>query len=105
MEMPTKEELNGKAKFSLGLVVMTPGIQEKVASIDYTFAWFVKDCLVKHSKGDWGSLSDEDKKLNDGALLESNRIHSSYESPDFGKVWIITEWDRSVTTVLLPEEY
>ena len=103
--MELTEEGLTKSKFSFGQLVMTPGIQEKIVGIGSSFERFLQFCLIKHSQGDWGSLCDEDKKLNDGALLESNRLHSSYESPDFGKVWIITEWDRSATTVLLPEEY
>jgi hypothetical protein len=61
--------------------------------------------LKRHLAGDWGDLGDEDKKTNDQAVIFGNRILSSYNLPKGHKVWIITEWDRSVTTFLLPSEY
>lgn len=61
-------------------------------------------CLNRHAKGDWGDVCDEDKKANDFALDNKERILSSYTLDDT-KIWIITEWDRSVTTVLFPSEY
>ena len=62
--------------------------------------------LRRHLHGDWGDLSDEDRRLNDAALKSGeDRLFSSYQvTPDL-KLWIITEWDRSVTTLLLPSEY
>jgi hypothetical protein len=63
-------------------------------------------CLRRHLHGDWGDLSDNDRRQNNAALKSGeDRLFSSYEvSPDL-KLWIITEWDRSVTTLLLPSEY
>ena len=61
-------------------------------------------CLNRHAKCDWGDVCDEDKKANDFALDNKERILSSYEITG-EKIWIITEWDRSVTTVLFPSEY
>lgn len=61
--------------------------------------------LRRHSQGDWGEVSENDWKQNDLALECGERILSSYRTPDGTKFWIITEWDRSCTTVLLPEEY
>jgi hypothetical protein len=58
----------------------------------------------RHLRGDWGDLSDHDKKANDRALVDGSRILSAYEFWQ-GKVWIITEADRSSTCVLLPSEY
>lgn len=58
----------------------------------------------RHLRGDWGDLCDDDKKANDQALLHGSRILSAYVFTQ-GKVWIITECDRSATTVLLPSEY
>lgn len=91
-------------KFPLGQILMTPGVQAKFgdnqgAMINY---------LHRHMTGDWGDLSDADKRSNEHALRQGNRLLSSYLLPDEhggGKMYIITEWDRSVTTFLLPEEY
>lgn len=61
--------------------------------------------IARHIRGDWGTVFREDGKSNDNAVINGNySIHSVYP---FGKksIWIITEWDRSVTTILLPEEY
>jgi hypothetical protein len=59
---------------------------------------------MRHRSGDWGDVCDEDKKLNDEAVDGEGRILSAY-TVDGEKVWVITEWDRSVTTVLFPSEY
>ncbi|WP_028208842.1 SH3 domain-containing protein [Paraburkholderia nodosa] len=62
--------------------------------------------LARHIHGDWGDLSTEDLATNELALLTGKRLLSSYNLPDGqSKVWIITEADRAVTTILLPEEY
>jgi len=55
--------------------------------------------------GDWGELTQEDIDENNRALKEGCRLLSAYRSTNRVKFWIITEWDRSVTTVLLPSEY
>ena len=55
--------------------------------------------------GDWGNLDDEDKKENELSVKEGFRILSAYKLDSVVKVWIITEWDRSVPTILLPDEY
>ena len=55
--------------------------------------------------GDWGELCDEDRVANDQALIQEARVMSVYTSSAGVTFWIITEWDRSVTTVLLPEDY
>jgi hypothetical protein len=62
------------------------------------------DLLALHATGDWGELCAFDRRQNQIALREGLRVLSSYDVPA-GKVWIITEADRSVTTILLPEEY
>jgi len=83
---------------------MTRGIADKVAE-DPRFAQFVLQSMTRHANGDWGDLCAEDKKGNELALLQGNlRLFSAYETPPW-KIWIITEADRSVTTVLFPEEY
>ncbi|MBV6791560.1 hypothetical protein [Xanthomonas euvesicatoria] len=60
----------------------------------------------RHTRGDWGDLDDSDRRQNDAALKSGqDRLFSSYQvAPDL-TLWIITEWDRSVTTLLLPSEY
>jgi hypothetical protein len=72
---------------------------------------YLLECLQRHVHGDWGSVCDEDKRSNDAAVSGGDRILSAYpidpEKPckGYGEncLWIITEWDRSVTTFLLPE--
>ncbi len=94
-----------KAKFRLGQTVMTAGVNDKVAG-NPEFAKFVTESLARHATGDWGDMSREDKAENNLALKEGNlRIFSAYETPGLPKIWIITEADRSVTTILFPEEY
>jgi hypothetical protein len=87
--------------FELGHVVMTAG----AAELGVDFAPF----LARHAQGDWGELEAFDKRQNDIAVKEGYRILSAYDVPIGGGetelVWIMTEADRSVTTLLLPEEY
>jgi hypothetical protein len=64
----------------------------------------VRLALLRHAGRDWGNVCKDDWKANDEALQNGDRLLSSYESQGV-KFWIITEWDRSVTTVLLPEDY
>jgi hypothetical protein len=61
--------------------------------------------LQRHAKGDWGDLDASDRKANDDALKNGSRLLSAYADSAGTKFWIITEWDRSVTTVLLPSDY
>lgn len=86
-------------KFKLGSVVMTTGAQEELTESD------ILSALRRYVACDWGELCATDKKLNDDAVVEDQRILASYTSKNGVKFWIITEWDRSVTTILLPEEY
>jgi hypothetical protein len=62
------------------------------------------DFLARHAAGDWGELCAFDRRQNEIALRDGYRVLSSYDFPA-GRVWIITEADRSITTILLPEEY
>lgn len=61
--------------------------------------------LSRHVTGDWGDLGEEDQQENELSVKEGFRVLSAYELPTGGKVWIITEADRSSTTILLPSEY
>jgi len=72
--------------------------------VDTSFSLFVWESLKRHAKGDWGNLCNEDKKENDISRDMHLRLLSSYEHDD-RKIWVITEADRSVTTVLFPSEY
>ncbi len=65
----------------------------------------ISAALARHSMGDWGELCQEDIDENNRALEQGSRLLSAYTSASKVKFWIITEWDRSVTTVLLPSEY
>ena len=93
--------------FETGPIVITPGIREMMESGCQST---IQTCLDRHRSGDWGDLCDDDKQLNNDSLeAEKNggytdSLFSSYET-GFGKIYIITECDRSVTTILLPEEY
>lgn len=88
-------------KFQLGQLVATPGAIDALQ----TAGMHWQQLLDRHVAGDWGDVCDEDKQSNDRDLKEGNRLLSAYEIGDDTKVWIITEADRSVTTILLPDEY
>jgi hypothetical protein len=62
-------------------------------------------CLNRHAAGDWGDLDEEDQEANFSALSTGGRTLSSYRIAEGRKVWVITEHDRSATTILLPEDY
>lgn len=88
--------------FPLGQIVATPGALEALNEAMDTPITF----LQRHAANDWGVVCDEDKAANDQALVEpSQRVLSAYDLVNGTRIWIITEWDRSVTTILLPEEY
>ena len=90
-----------KAKFLLGQLVATPGALKALEEASQNPLEF----LSRHQHGDWGELGDEDKKENDFSVLNNFRILSAYILTTRVKIWIITEADRSVTTILLPDEY
>lgn len=85
--------------FPLGQLVCTPGIMAMMED-----GLYVMSLLKRHMQCDWGDLCKEDKETNDAAVGVGMRILSAYET-SHGKVWIITEADRSATTILLPDEY
>ena len=87
------------ANFSLGQLVATPNALAHITSDEIQLA------LSRHVQGDWGTLDQEDLESNDRALKHGGRLFSQYHSIQNVKFWIITECDRSVTTVLLPEDY
>ena len=83
----------------LGQIVATPNALAQINQTDITLA------LARHVVCDWGDLCAEDKAVNDQAMVEGMRILSAYQAANGTKFWIITEADRSVTTVLLPDDY
>lgn len=91
-------------KFNPGKVVVTRCVNDLIAD-NVDFSKHVNMSLHRHVHGDWGDLCDDDRELNEVALQQGMRIFSVYEKEVLPTIWIITEWNRSVTTVLLPEEY
>lgn len=91
------------AGFKLGKLVMTRGVHNKIKE-DVDFAIGVLDAFERYQRCDWGDLCEEDKAENEHALKEGERIFAVYNIGK-EKVYIITEHDRSVTTILFPEEY
>ena len=94
--------LASQARFPPGQVVMTTGVDELVRQGRLNPTPYLR----RHLHGDWGDLDDDDRRQNDAALKSGeDRLFSSYQVTRDLKLWIITEWDRSVTTLLLPSEY
>ena len=89
-----------RAPVPLGRVVATPGALKLLSEIgEDPFGY-----IARHAAGDWGDLCTFDRRQNEIALREGLRVLSSYDVPA-GRLWSITEADRSVTTILLPGEY
>ena len=89
------------AKFELGQLVATPGALAALAeSGDDAGA-----LLNRHVSGDWGDICDEDRRENEFSLANGFRLLSAYTLRSGVKIWVISEADRSSTTLLLPEEY
>ena len=87
--------------FELGRIVATPGALQALEAAEQQPAEF----LDRHVQGDWGDLGTEDKQENEFSIQNGFRILSAYSTSAGEKIWIITEADRSATTLLLPEEY
>lgn len=86
-------------RFALGRLLMTPGVRDTIPPSE------VARALRRHSRGDWGDVDVADRQANERALKEGTRLMSVFHTKSSHEFWIITEADRSVTTVLLPEEY
>ncbi|WP_309387238.1 hypothetical protein [Cerasicoccus frondis] len=87
-------------KFQLGEVVITRNAAETLNLSDAYEA-----LITRHAQEDWGDVCAEDAQLNEDGLTHGQRLMSVYTDAQGIKFWIITEWDRSVTTILLPEDY
>lgn len=87
-----------KPKFAVGELMASQGAIERIVEDDYL------NCFDRHMTGDWGDLDEHDWKANDDAVEFGSRIISAYNDRHGVRFWIITEADRSATTILLPEE-
>ena len=94
-----RDPLVRAVRFPLGALHMTPGVRDGIPPSEMLQA------MRRHANGDWGDLDPEDRKANDLSLKDGSRLLSAYHAKDGTKFWIITEAGRSMTTVLLPEEY
>jgi len=98
-------------KFKYGSLCLSMGINNVIAEKNDLFMKFVMASIGRHLMCDWGDMCIEDKNDNDFALKEGGRLFSGYNIPaecgemEGEKIWIITEHDRSATTVLFPFEY
>ncbi len=90
-----------KALFPLGQLVATPGAVKALERAHQS----PQEFLGRHVSGDWGELGEFDRKENEYGVVHGLRILSSYHTAVGEKLWLITERDRSSTTLLLPEEY
>ncbi|WP_080419380.1 hypothetical protein [Burkholderia ubonensis] len=97
---PTSNHLPGP-RFKLGRILATPAALSVVANANVS----IVHLLIRHVCGDWGDLSEPDREQNELAVEAGARILSSYVLADGQAVWVVTEWDRSVTTLLLPGDY
>jgi hypothetical protein len=86
------------ARFTLGQVAITANASLRLSTEE------VMAALCRHASGDWGDLCPEDTLANDQALQEGDRVLSAYGQGE-QRFWLITEADRSITTVLLPDDY
>lgn len=89
------------ARFPLGRCLMTPGAATAFTEANENLF----DYLRRHVTGDWGDLDEDDREMNERALQEGLRLMSAYHLSTGVKIWVITEWDRSCTTLLIPSEY
>jgi hypothetical protein len=99
MNLKPADDGSPPPKFLLGVIVATPNALDKIPNEE------ILNALSRHVRGDWGTLDAEDAGANENALQKGGRLFSAYQSIQNVKFWIITEWHRRITTVLLPEDY
>jgi len=87
--------------FSLGSILVTSGALQALAAVEAT----PSSLCARHASGDWGTVSESDQFRNEQALYNGERLMSVYPLSTGETVWVMTESDRSLTTVLLPDEY
>lgn len=90
-----------KMLFKTGNIYSTPGALTTLLTLNQDGLSLLK----RHVSGDWGDLCADDIRANEYAVKHGERVFSSYVFPGDVKIWVITEWDRSATTILLPSEY
>ena len=95
------QQYKRRGRFPLGQIVATPGALAALQRADQD----PLALLVRHQRGDWGVVDETDQQENELSVERGYRILSAYILDDGTKVWVITEADRSVTTILLPDEY
>ena len=89
------------APFALGQVVATPGALRALQKAEQE----PREFIDRHANGDWGDVPEEDRQENELSLQHGFRIFSAYTTSAGDQIWVITEADRSATTILLPSEY
>jgi hypothetical protein len=99
MSQTTGGRDSSRPKFLIGSIVATPNALNNITNDEILAA------LSRHVRGDWGTLDPEDVEANEQALLKGGRLFSRYITGQNVKFWVITEWHRRRTTVLLPEDY
>lgn len=100
-EVITTATTNTTTRFPLGQMVMTQGAADaldEAGQLPFEF-------LSRHQRGDWGNVCEEDRRENELSLKHGFRLLSVYRTKEGVKLYVITEHDRSVTTILLPSEY
>ncbi len=97
----TITKTQNKVLFSLGQIYLTIGVRKALAESNE----LPNEFLEKHQSGDWGLVCKEDAEENDFSVKEGFRILSAYKTSKGEKLWIITEADRSSSTILCPDEY
>ena len=101
-EEKLKKVTRKPVSFRLGQLVATPGALAALSEAGQS----PMELVTLHHQGNWGDEVDKvDWDANDAALVEGTRLLSAYRTSKGVRIWIITEWDRSVTTILLPDEY
>ena len=98
---PQTGEITRQEKFPLGQIVATPGALQALQRARQS----PLDLLTRHVHGDWGEVCEEDRQENELALRQGFRLLSVYTTKAGDKLWVISEADRSVTTLLLPNDY
>ena len=88
-------------RFPLGQVVATPGALRALQKAEQS----PQEFLNRHANGDWGEVPEEDKQENEFSVQRGLRILSAYTTSAGDRIWVLTEADRSATTILLPSEY
>ena len=89
------------ARFNLGQTVATRGAIDALEVAGQS----PSELLQRHLLGDWGDVDSQDRQANEDALIHGERLLSAYRTKTGTKIWVITEADRSSTTLLLPEDY